>query len=285
MNGEWSEKYMLMKFSKMHGLGNDFVVIDAVTQNVRVSRAMVKRIADRHTGVGCDQVLVIEPPNDHNVDFNYRIFNQDGAEVEQCGNGARCLARFIRDKKLSGKPEIHVKTMNRVISLKINRDNSVSVNMGVPLLEPSKIPIIAEARDLSYVIDLEDQSVEVSAVSMGNPHAIVFVDDTDTAPVKDMGSQLESHGRFPKKVNVGFAQVLNRNHLKLRVYERGVGETKACGSGACAAAVAAIQQSLVDSPVTVELQGGSLSIDWSGEGQSLMMSGPAVTSFHGRIKI
>ena len=276
---------MLMKFSKMHGLGNDFVVIDAVTQNVRVSRTMVKRIADRHTGVGCDQVLVIEPPNDHNVDFNYRIFNQDGAEVEQCGNGARCLARFIRDKKLSGKPEIHVKTMNRVISLKINRDNSVSVNMGVPLLEPSKIPIIAEARDLSYVIDLEDQSVEVSAVSMGNPHAIVFVDDTDTAPVKDMGSQLESHGRFPKKVNVGFAQVLNRNHLKLRVYERGVGETQACGSGACAAAVAAIQQSLVDSPVTVELQGGNLSIDWSGEGQSLMMSGPAVTSFHGRIKI
>jgi len=276
---------MLMKFSKMHGLGNDFVVIDAVTQNVRVSRTMVKRIADRHTGVGCDQVLVIEPPNDHNVDFNYRIFNQDGAEVEQCGNGARCLARFIRDKKLSGKPEIHVKTMNRVISLKINRDNSVSVNMGVPLLEPSKIPIIAEARDLSYVIDLEDQSVEVSAVSMGNPHAIVFVDDTDTAPVKDMGSQLESHGRFPKKVNVGFAQVLNRNHLKLRVYERGVGETQACGSGACAAAVAAIQQSLVDSPVTVELQGGDLSIDWSGEGQSLMMSGPAVTSFHGRIKI
>ncbi len=246
---------------------------------------MVKRIADRHTGVGCDQVLVLEPPNDHNVDFNYRIFNQDGAEVEQCGNGARCLARFIRDKKLSGKPEIHVKTMNRVISLKINRDNSVSVNMGVPLLEPSKIPIIAEARDLSYVIDLEDQSVEVSAVSMGNPHAIVFVDDTDTAPVKDMGSQLESHGRFPKKVNVGFAQVLNRNHLKLRVYERGVGETQACGSGACAAAVAAIQQSLVDSPVTVELQGGNLSIDWSGEGQSLMMSGPAVTSFHGRIKI
>ena len=276
---------MLMKFSKMHGLGNDFIVIDAVTQNVRISRAMVKRIADRHTGVGCDQVLVLEPPNDHNVDFNYRIFNQDGAEVEQCGNGARCLARFIRDQKLSGKPEINVKTMNRVISLKINRDNSVSVNMGIPLLEPSKIPILADARDLSYVIDLEDQSVEVSAVSMGNPHAIVFVDDTDTAPVKDMGSQLESHGRFPKKVNVGFAQVLNRNHLKLRVYERGVGETKACGSGACAAAVAAIQQSLVDSPVTVELQGGSLSIDWSGEGQSLMMSGPAVTSFHGRIKI
>lgn len=276
---------MLMKFSKMHGLGNDFVVIDAVTQNVRISRAMVKRIADRHTGVGCDQVLVLEPPNDHNVDFNYRIFNQDGAEVEQCGNGARCLARFIRDKKLSGKPEINVKTMNRVISLKINRDNSVSVNMGIPLLEPSKIPIIADARDLSYVIDLEDQSVEVSAVSMGNPHAIVFVDDTDMAPVKDMGSQLECHSRFPKKVNVGFAQVVDRNHLKLRVYERGVGETRACGSGACAAAVAAIQQSLVDSPVTVELQGGNLSIDWSGEGQSLMMSGPAVTSFHGRIKI
>jgi diaminopimelate epimerase len=276
---------MWMKFTKMHGLGNDFVVIDAVTQNINLSAAVVRRIADRHLGIGCDQVLIVEPPSSTDIDFNYRIFNSDGSEVEQCGNGARCLARFVRDRKLSGKESIRVKTMNRIIGLSINKDNTISVDMGIPQFEPKDLPFEAECRSASYEIDLGDQTATIAAISMGNPHAVMFVDDIDSAPVSTIGSKIEKHYRFPNKVNVGFVEVVNRRHVKLRVHERGSGETRACGSGACAAAVATIQKGLVDSPVTVALTGGNLTINWPGEGHSLIMSGQAITSFHGQIKL
>ena len=276
---------MLMKFTKMHGLGNDFVVIDAVTQNVRVTASMARRLADRHLGIGCDQVLVVEPPSDKTLDFDYKIFNSDGGEVEQCGNGARCLARFIRDRNLSGKNTIQVKTMNRIISLTINKDKLVSVDMGIPALEPSDVPIVESTKLTTYTININNEQFDISAISMGNPHAVLFVDNVESAPVSKIGQELQSHAQFPKQVNVGFAQVMNRQHLKLRVYERGAGETRACGTGACAAAVAAIQQDLADSPLRIALTGGDLQINWPGEGQPLIMTGPAVTSYHGRIKI
>ena len=276
---------MLMKFTKMHGLGNDFVVIDAVTQNVHVTAAMAKRLSDRHLGIGCDQVLVVEPPSDKTLDFDYKIFNSDGGEVEQCGNGARCLARFIRDRRLSGKETVQVKTMNRVISLTINKDKLVSVDMGIPGLEPSDVPFVESTRSSVYAININNEQFDIAAISMGNPHAVLFVDNLDRAPVNVIGQELQSHDKFPKQVNVGFAQIINRQHLKLRVYERGVGETRACGTGACAAAVAAIQQGLMDSAVRIELTGGDLHINWPGEGQPIIMTGSAVTSYQGRIKI
>ncbi|UVW35666.1 diaminopimelate epimerase [SAR92 clade bacterium H455] len=276
---------MLMKFTKMHGLGNDFVVIDAVTQNVRITASMVRRLADRKTGIGCDQVLVVEPPSAADIDFDYRIFNCDGAEVEQCGNGARCLARFVHDRQLTGKKSIRVQTSNRVMTLNLINKNLVAVDMGVPELDPSAIPFQADEPALLYDIDINGQAQPIAAVSMGNPHAVLTVTDIDTAPVAELGAALESHERFPNRVNVGFMQIINRTEIKLRVFERGVGETEACGSGACAAAVASIQQELVDSPVTVHLTRGSLKIDWKGAGHPLIMSGPAKTVFHGRIRI
>jgi len=274
-----------MKFTKMHGLGNDFVVIDAVTQNVRVTASMARRLGNRTLGIGCDQILVVEPPSDPSIDFNYRIFNADGGEVEQCGNGARCLARFVKDRRLTGKSTIRVKTMNRVMELRINADNLVSVDMGIPALAPAEIPFQADESANLYAIDIGGNRYQIAAISMGNPHGILQVDDIQTAPVSDLGPQLECHERFPNRVNAGFMQVVDRQQLKVRVFERGAGETQACGSGACAAAVAAIQQELVDSPVTVHLTGGDLTIDWQGEGQPLIMTGPAVTVFHGRIRI
>jgi len=276
---------MLMKFTKMHGLGNDFVVIDAVTQNVRITASMVRRLADRKTGIGCDQVLVVEPPSAADIDFDYRIFNCDGAEVEQCGNGARCLARFVHDRQLTGKKSIRVQTSNRVMTLNLINKNLVAVDMGVPELDPLAIPFQADEPALLYDIDINGQAQPIAAVSMGNPHAVLTVTDIDTAPVAELGAALESHERFPNRVNVGFMQIINRTEIKLRVFERGVGETEACGSGACAAAVASIQQELVDSPVTVHLTRGSLKIDWKGAGHPLIMSGPAKTVFHGRIRI
>ena len=276
---------MQMKFTKMQGLGNDFVVIDAVTQNVRVSASMVKRLSNRTLGIGCDQVLVIEPPTEPNIDFNYRIFNQSGEEVEQCGNGARCLARYVYDRQLTGKNPIRVKTMNRVMDLEITDNNLVKVDMGVPELEPAEIPFNADHRAPLYSVEVGDSSYKLAAVSMGNPHAVLQVEDVETAPVASIGAQIESHSRFPNRVNVGFMQIVDRSNINLRVFERGVGETQACGSGACAAAVAALQQELVDSPVTVHLNGGDLTIDWQGENQSLLMTGAAASVFHGRIRI
>lgn len=274
-----------MKFTKMHGLGNDFVVIDAVTQNVRVTASMARRLSDRKTGIGCDQVLIVEPPSEPDIDFNYRIFNCDGAEVEQCGNGARCLARFVQDRRLTGKNPIRVKTSNRVIELKMENKTQVAVDMGVPELEPANIPFEATDKATLYEIDVDGQTQQIAAVSMGNPHAVLKVDDVASAPVAELGAKLESHPRFPNRVNVGFMQILSRNEIKLRVFERGVGETEACGSGACAAAVAALEQGLVDSPVTMQLTRGNLKIDWQGAGHALIMTGPAATVFHGRIRI
>lgn len=276
---------MLMKFTKMHGLGNDFVVIDAVTQNVHVTGSMVRRLANRTLGIGCDQVLVIEPPTEEDIDFNYRIFNQDGGEVEQCGNGARCLARYVYDRQLTGKNPILVKTKNRVMTMHLEANKLVRVDMGIPQLDPAQIPFQAEGPAARYDIDVAGETYQVAAVSMGNPHTLLQVDDVDTAPVETLGPALECHSRFPNRVNVGFMQIVDRNTIKLRVFERGVGETQACGSGACAAAVAAIQQELVDSPVTVQLTGGDLNIQWQGVDEPLLMTGPTASVFHGRVRI
>jgi diaminopimelate epimerase len=276
---------MVLHFTKMHGLGNDFVVIDGVTKNVTLSTAIIKRLSDRHLGIGCDQVLLVEPPKQSNVDFEYRIFNSDGSEVEQCGNGARCLARFIRDRQLSGKSSLRVTTQNRTLTLNIIDESNVTVDMGIPSLEPSDLPFETAHRDRRYTVDLYGEPVSFSAVSMGNPHVILFVNEVQSAPVNTLGPQLENHSQFPNKVNVGFAEILNRHTLVLRVHERGAGETRACGSGACAAVVAAIDQGLAESPVQVQLTGGNLIIQWPGEGHPLIMQGSATTSFHGRIKL
>ncbi len=276
---------MLMKFTKMHGLGNDFVVIDAVTQNVHVTGSMVRRLANRTLGIGCDQVLVIEAPTETDIDFNYRIFNQDGGEVEQCGNGARCLARYVYDRQLTGKNPILVKTKNRVMALHLEDNKSVRVDMGIPQLDPAQIPFQTEQPAALYEIEVADERHHIAAVSMGNPHAVLQVLDVTTAPVETLGPILECHSRFPSRVNVGFMQIVDRSTIKLRVFERGVGETQACGSGACAAAVAAIQQELVDSPVTVQLTGGDLNIQWQGVDEPLLMTGPTASVFHGRVRI
>lgn len=276
---------MLLRFTKMHGLGNDFVVIDAVSQSVTITPELARRLGDRRFGIGCDQILVVEPPNQADVDFGYRIFNQDGTEVEQCGNGARCFAKFVRDRRLTGKNTIRVETACGIIELEVQGDNQVRVNMGVPILEPEKIPFTANTISTQYNIDVADETFSIGAVSMGNPHAVLKVDEIDTAPVATLGPAIESHSRFAQRVNAGFMQVLNRHEINLRVYERGVGETLACGTGACAAVVAGQLQDLLDSPVTVNLPGGSLVIEWPGDGQPVIMTGPATTVFHGRIKL
>lgn len=276
---------MLVKFTKMHGLGNDFVVIDAVTQAVNLTPEQARKLGDRRFGVGCDQILVVEPPTRPDVDFRYRIFNQDGSEVEQCGNGARCFAKFVRDRRLTGKSTLRVETASGIIELRVRRDNQIEVNMGIPVLEPAQIPFTAGARANSYPIEANGEQLMIGAVSMGNPHAVLQVADIDNAPVATLGPILENHPSFPQRVNAGFMQVVSANEINLRVYERGAGETLACGTGACAAVVAGGLQDLLDSSVTVNLPGGSLKIDWPGEGQSVIMTGPATTVFHGRIKI
>jgi len=276
---------MLIKFTKMHGLGNDFVVIDAVRQNINLNPKIIKRLADRNLGIGCDQVLVIEPPSEKTIDFNYRIFNCDGTEVEQCGNGARCMGRYIADQRLSGKKSVLLKSKNRIMKIQLKSGNLVSVDMGAPTFEPKDIPFIADSAKTTHSVDLNGQCFEIATVSMGNPHAVIRVDDINTAAVEQLGPQLQAHRQFPESVNVGFMEIVNRQHIRLRVYERGAGETQACGSGACAAAVAAIQQELVKNSVKVELLGGELSIEWRGDSQPVLMTGPAETVFHGQIKI
>ena len=275
---------MPVKFTKMHGLGNDFVLIDAVKQNIKVTPRLAKRLANRNLGIGCDQVLVLEPPSTKNVDFDYRIFNADGTEVEQCGNGARCLGRYIFDQRLSGKRSLLLKTKNRVMEIQSKPQKLISVNMLAPIFEPTKIPFQAERPETVYSLEADEIHL-VSVLSMGNPHAVIQVADINTAPVKEVGQRLQKHQRFPESVNVGFMQIIDRQRIKLRVFERGVGETQACGSGACAAAVAAIQQELVDHRISVELQGGELTIEWGGDSQPVLMTGPAVTVFHGQIKL
>lgn len=276
---------MILRFTKMHGLGNDFVVINLVTQHARVDEQFIRRLADRHTGIGCDQVLLVEPPKNPQADFFYRIFNADGNEVEMCGNGARCFALFVRDQQLTAKKRILAETAKGLLELLIHDDDSVTVDMGLPILVPADIPFAAPGRKNTYHIDIEGLDLEISAVSMGNPHAVLLVDNVETAAVEELGPEIEHHPSFPNRVNVGFMQVISRNDIQLRVFERGVGETRACGSGACAAVVAGIIRNLLDSTVTVHLPGGSLSITWPGEGHSLKMTGPATTVFRGQIKL
>ena len=276
---------MQTRFTKMHGLGNDFVVLDAVRQSIRLTTDIIKRIADRNLGIGCDQVLVIEPPTDRNIDFNYRIFNCDGSEVEQCGNGARCIGRYIKDQQLSGKKTLRIKTRNRVMEITTTTKNMITANMGEPSFIPTDIPLDSEQQNDLYSIDINNSSLKIAALSVGNPHAVLQVDNIDQADVETIGTLIQKHSLFPESVNVGFMQIIDRQNLALRVYERGVGETQACGSGACAAAVAAIKQGLVDKTIEIKLLGGKLTIEWHGEGQPILMTGPAETVFHGKIKL
>ena len=277
---------MLLKFTKMHGLGNDFMVVDGVTQKVFFSTDLIKKLSDRHFGIGFDQLLLVEPPVDPEVDFHYRIFNADGSEVQMCGNGARCFVRFVIDQQLTNKRDITVSTVSGVLRLKLNDDDTVTVNMGTPRFDPKALPFTAPEQNLSYKIKVSDGTeFEHGAVSMGNPHAVFFFDDVSTAPVEKYGSELECHENFPEKVNVGFAQVVNPHTMNLRVFERGCGETMACGTGACAAAVVAIAQGRVKSPVSVTLPGGTLRISWDGGNSPVMMSGPATSVYEGTIQI
>jgi len=275
----------MLRFTKMHGLGNDFVVIDAVNQTVVLTPEQVRRLADRRFGVGCDQVLIVERPTRAGSDFRYRIFNADGGEVEQCGNGARCFVRFVRDRGLSTKSEFVVETLGGDIYPKIEPDGSVTVNMGVPRFEPREVPFEAGARQSVYDLDVDGVAVPVTVLSMGNPHAVQVVVDVERAPVSTQGPKIEHHPHFPKRVNAGFLQVLDRRHVYVRVWERGAGETLACGTGACAAVVAGRLRGLLDENVAVRVRGGTLQITWRGEGQPVMMTGPAVSVFEGEIDL
>ncbi|ROQ21767.1 diaminopimelate epimerase [Marinimicrobium koreense] len=276
---------MRLRFTKMHGLGNDFVVIDGVTQKVRLSTEKIRTLADRHFGVGCDQVLLVETPTRPDIDFRYRIFNADGGEVENCGNGARCFARFVLERKLTGKRSIKVETAGGDITLNVTEQGQVQVDMGIPRLNPEEIPFQADAEAIRYDLALPEQTLDISAVSMGNPHAVLMVNKVDSAPVETLGPLIESHERFPRRVNAGFMQMVSPSEINLRVYERGAGETLACGTGACAAVVAGRLRQLLEETVKVNLPGGSLSITWPGPGHSVIMTGPATTVFHGQVKI
>jgi diaminopimelate epimerase len=276
---------MKLNFTKMHGAGNDFVVIDGISQAVNLSASQIRRIADRHFGVGCDQLLLVEKPQNPQADFRYRIFNADGGEVEQCGNGARCFVRFVVDKKLTAKTEITVETRSGLIQPRLEADGRVTVNMGAPRFDPADISFDTPARAPTYELDVDGTPVNISALSMGNPHAVQVVENVDTAPVVTQGPLIEHHPRFPRRVNAGFMQIINPNRIKLRVYERGAGETLSCGTGACAAAVTGMMRGLLDSRVDVETRGGVLTIEWLGEGAPVMMTGPAETVFEGTLEI
>ena len=276
---------MRLKFTKMHGLGNDFVMLNGVTQQVQLSTDQLRRVADRQRGIGCDQILVVETPTQTGVDFRYRIFNSDGGEVEQCGNGARCFVHFVRDEGLSTKVEIRVETKSGIIAPRMNNNGDVTVNMGAPRFEPSEIPFHRAARESTYKLDIGSAQIEISALSMGNPHAVQLVYDANAAPVLAQGPMIEHHADFPARVNAGYMQIVDRNNITLRVWERGAGETLACGTGACAAVVAGIQRGLLDRRVTVETRGGKLTIEWQGEGTPVMMTGPATKVFSGEIEL
>lgn len=276
---------MLIQFSKMHGLGNDFVVVDGVTQKVFFNAETLKRLGDRHFGIGFDQLLLVEPPYDPDLDFHYRIFNADGSEVQQCGNGARCFARFVRLKGLTNKDRIAVSTVSGRIVLQIEDNDQVTVNMGVPEFEPSKIPFRAQKAEKLYLLRVAEQTVMCGAVSMGNPHCVIEVPSVKDAPVETLGSKLESFDRFPERVNVGFMEIVSAGEINLRVYERGAGETMACGTGACAAVVIGIQQGKLKGRVKVNLPGGSLYISWNGPGTPVYMTGPAEHVFDGQIEL
>nr|WP_245534258.1 diaminopimelate epimerase [Tolumonas auensis] len=274
-----------MQFSKMHGLGNDFVVVDGVTQKVFFNAETLKRLGDRHFGIGFDQLLLVEPPYDPDLDFHYRIFNADGSEVQQCGNGARCFARFVRLKGLTNKDRIAVSTVSGRIVLQLEDNDQVTVNMGVPEFEPAKIPFRALKAEKLYLLRVAEQTVMCGVVSMGNPHCVIEVPSVKDAPVETLGPKLESFDRFPERINVGFMEVVSASEINLRVYERGAGETLACGTGACAAVVVGIQQEKLKGRVKVNLPGGSLYISWNGPGSPVYMTGPAEHVFDGQIEL
>jgi diaminopimelate epimerase len=283
---------MKLKFTKMHGAGNDFIVVDAINQQVDLSIDQWRRLADRRFGIGADQILVVERPTDAGVDFRYRIFNNDGGEVEQCGNGSRAFVRFVVDKGLTQARSIRVQTMSGIINPRLEEDGSITVDMGAPRLVPADVPFdetglagMVQGDDTLWPLPVGDETVFVSVVSMGNPHAVQVVDDVDAAPVEETGPLIERHVRFPKRVNAGYLQVIDRHHIRLRVFERGAGETLACGTGACAAVVAGIRRGLLDSPVRVSARGGELSIAWAGPDQPVYLSGPAVSVFEGEVEI
>lgn len=276
---------MHIHFSKMHGLGNDFMLVDCVTQNAYFSPEMIRRLANRNTGIGFDQLLLVEPPYDPESDFHYRIFNSDGSEVSQCGNGARCFARFVRMKGLTNKSQIQVSTQSGKIILNVEHDEMVTVNMGEPIWTPAKIPFRANSEEKTYILRIEDKTLFIGAVSMGNPHCVTVVDDISLVDVETLGPLLESHERFPNRVNACFMQVISRNEIGLRVYERSAGETQACGSGACGAVAVGISQGLLDRSVKVKLTGGELNIYWQGLGHSLYMTGPATHVYDGQITV
>jgi len=276
---------MSSNFTKMHGLGNDFIVLDATVEAIELSTDIIQRLADRHLGIGFDQLLMVEASPVADCDFRYRIFNCDGSEVEQCGNGARCFAKFVTDKKLSKKREIPVLTAGGRIVLTLEADAQVTVDMGQPELAPAKIPFVSDTQQVNYHHNIVGRNLNFAAVSMGNPHAVITVDDIDTADVEVIGSAFQNDPIFPSQVNVGFIQIVDRKTIRLRVYERGVGETMACGSGACAAIVAGHLQGLLDDTVTVILPAGNLRINWSGENSVVKMTGPATTVYHGTVTV
>ncbi len=276
---------MRLKFTKMQGAGNDFIVVDATRKASNLDPTTIRKLADRHFGVGFDQLLVVEPPRSAGTDFYYRIFNADGGEVSQCGNGARCFVRYVHDKKLSDKTSIRVETLSGIIEPRLEQDGRVTVNMGEPEFEPDRIPFDAPRRAPSYRLDAGGRDLEIFAVSMGNPHAVQIVADVESAPVLTEGPLIERHPRFPERVNAGYMQIVDRNRIRLRVFERGAGETLACGTGACAAVVAGMAVGLLDSPVRVATHGGELEIAWQGEGSPVWMTGPAQTVFEGEVEL
>ncbi len=276
---------MLLKFTKMHGAGNDFVVLDGVRQHIELGPEQLRLLADRHFGVGCDQILIVEKAQHPEADFRYRIFNADGGEVEQCGNGARCFVRFVYDQGLTRKREIVVETQCGLIAPRLEEDGRVTVNMGAPIFDAMLIPFDGRSGAVSEPLEVAGETLQVSVLSMGNPHVVHVVEDVEHAPVEKLGPLIEHHPRFPKRVNAGFMQIMDRQHIRLRVFERGAGETLSCGTGACAAVVAGIRRGLLDSPVSVATHGGMLSIAWNGEGMPVLMTGPAISVFAGEISL
>lgn len=276
---------MKIRFTKMQGLGNDFVVLDGIRQHLALTAEQMRFLGDRHFGVGCDQILLVEKAESPGLDFRYRIFNADGGEVEQCGNGARCFVRFVHEQGLTDRREIRVETIRGVISPRLEDNGNVTVDMGQPVFKAAQIPFISEGEALTHSLRVGGEDLEITAVSMGNPHAVQIVDNVDAAPVEKQGPLIESHPRFPQRVNAGFMQIVGRHAIQLRVFERGVGETLACGTGACAAVVTGIARGLLESPVRVSTRGGDLSIAWAGVGTPVLMTGPAVTVFTGEIDL
>ena len=276
---------MILKFTKMHGAGNDFVMLNGVRQDIHLTPEQLRFLADRHFGVGCDQILLVEKSQSPAADFRYRIFNADGGEVEQCGNGARCFVRFVHDQKLTQKREIVVETKCGLIKPRLEENGRITVDMGAPIFEAARISFVGGRNEVIEPLEVAGEILHISALSMGNPHAVQVVADVEQAPVITLGALIECHPRFPQRVNAGFMQVLDRSHIKLRVYERGAGETLSCGTGACAAVVAGIRRGLLDNEVHVATRGGVLDIAWAGEGAAVLMSGPAISVFEGEINL